>query len=644
MSTRRWGPKRSGFRAATRVALTIALAIEIAYLLVANVIVSGWLRKWVNGDEAALKLDFASAWSPWPGRVYARDLLLRVQDTNIQFELRIAAVEVDVALTGLLGRTFRATHVDIDGLRYRFRHKLEEPAKHPALVRALPPIEGFSDPPTLVPQPPQPRDKLWTIHITGVDALIEELWVQQFRSTGAGHVTGGFRLEPTRRLEVEGGLALEPGPLHVGPKQLVAKRFGGRISASIPDLDVERLKGADVFQGISTHVDLRADLESLEFLDTVIEPAEVVLREGAGPLAIDVRLNRGELRPPSSVRYSSRRIEVYASSHRLRGDAALKLEVTPEQRGRLWLSAERLTWNDTRARVDAPVVASRPRLELETRTLAVHRRFEASGGRLELPELRADDLRSLARIAPQKVRIRAGALAGSAEAKLEGHGALAGKLALSFDRAALAWDGTEVEASGSFSTAFRQPDVLGPSSMLEGVKLVIQRGRLGTRDGNTGFGWLRAASTRVPLSSFVPERATVRLTAGFPDAKPVLQAFGIATSGLAATAAGVLDLSDLEVGAVVGVERGAIDVGLERARTDAVQARGRWRSVGGNERGAFLLTTDLVNIGLEIDGGETRVHPLASESWLDRALADLGRDVRRENPLGLRPAPARAVP
>src|SRR5687767_10231569 len=123
MSRSRHGAKVSGFGAAVRVALTIALAIELVYLLAANVVLSGWLPTLINQDEQKLRLSYASAWSPWPGRVYARDLVLRVQDTNVQFELAIAALEVDVAFSALARRTFRATHVDAGGVRFKFRHK-----------------------------------------------------------------------------------------------------------------------------------------------------------------------------------------------------------------------------------------------------------------------------------------------------------------------------------------------------------------------------------------------------------------------------------------------------------------------------------------------------------------------------------------
>ncbi len=638
--------KQSGFAAATRVALTIFLSIEITYLLVANVIIGDSLTRWINTDEQSLKVGYESAWSPWPGRIYAKNLLLRVQDTNIQFELRIADLKADIALTGLLRRTFRATHVDADGVKFRLRHKLSAPAEHPAMVRALPPIEGFEGAPLLVEAPPKSHGKLWTIDLNGVDARVDELWIQQFRSPGAGHATGGFRLEPLRRLRVEAGIALEPGPLYAGPSELVARDFGGRIATSIEDMDLEQATGKHVFQAISGRVQLNAALEGLDFLDTLIEPAEVVIREGAGPIAIDAKLDHGKLLYPSSVEYSARRLEVYASHQTLHGDAKLRLEVTRQNQGQLLLSASRLAWNDTWARVRAPVVAERPRLELKMHSPALHRRLEASGGLFDIPRIRAEDLRSLERIVPRKLQISGGSAIGSGRAELEAHGALRGRIELAVAGAECSWDGVGVDATGNFESSLRKPDVLGKKGALESPALAIDRGRLRTRNGDTGFGWLRASSKLVPLSGLAPERATIQLSAGFPDAKPVLQALGIEPQGLAGTAAGVLDLSGLEVGAVLGVDRDGIDLGLERARTDAVRARGRWVRLRGNERGAFLLMTDLVNFGLEINDGETRLRPLASQGWLERALAELGRDTRfeRESSPRLRPPPARVMP
>jgi hypothetical protein len=639
---------RPGFAGAVKVALSIVLAIELVYLLAANLVLFRWLRSWINTDEQALRLEYEGAWSPWPGRVYARNLRLRVQDSNIQFELRTDTVEVDIVLTSLLRRTFRATHLDVEGLKFKFRHKLQELPQNPRMVRALPPIEGFADPPLMKKTPSEPSGKLWTIHITDVDARIEELWIQQFRSLGRARAWGGFRLEPTRRLWVKpGGLALDPGPLNAGEKELVASDFGGRIDATVDEMDLQQLHGWQVFSRISTHVGLKADLVDLDFLQMFLEPERIRVAKGGGPLRIDVRLTRGVLQAPSTVTYTSARVELHSKGSRVFGDARVDLTVPEPDRGRLSIAATEIGFDATSEKSQGtPILIKRPRIELETRTLALHQTLKASGGRLDVPELVAPDLRTLALVLAGKTRLAGGPLTGRARARLDQHGSVAGQVDLDFRDARVMTDGVSVSATGRFETALFAPDVLGTNGELRNVVLEIERGFLRTQDGSTGPGALEARAERIPYSDFVPKQIVAAIHARFADARPVLKALGIEPTGLAAAAAALVDLSDLEIAARAKLEGKTVDVQLLRARTDMVRARGRYRRVGGTERGAFLLITDLVNVGLEISDGDTTVHPLASESWLDRALADLrlGSIASSDRePIGPRPAPARML-
>jgi hypothetical protein len=636
---------RPGFGGAVKIALSIVLIVECFYLLAANLVLGRWLRSWVNGDELALHLEYDRAWSPWPGRVYAKNLRLRVQDSNVQFEIRTDAVEVDVVLTSLLRRTFRATHLDVEGLKFKFRHKLEGLPENPRMVRALPPIEGFSDPPLMDKKPKKPPGKLWTIHITGVDARIAELWLQQFRSLGSGRVWGGFRLEPTRRLWVEpAALSLDPGPLNAGEKELVARDFGGRIDATVHEMDLERLHGWQVFSRISTHVALKANLANSNFLQMFVDPGDLQVEKGAGPLHVDVRLAQGVFRAPSTITYTSTRIELHSKQIRVFGDARVDLAVPEPDRGQLSIAATEIGFEDRRtAQPGAPILFKRPRIELETRNLAVYETPKASGGRLDLPELVARDLRTLEQVLSGETRLAGGPLTGRARARLDQRGEVTGQLELAFHDARVSNDGVTVGATGRFETSLVAPEVLGTSGELRGVLLEIQRGFLRTKNGSTGLGALDARADQVPYSDFVPTRIVATVNARFADARPVLKTLGIEPTGLAAAAAALVDLSDLEVNARAKLEGKNIDVQLLRARTDAVRARGQWRRVGVTERGAFLLITELVNVGLEISDGETTVHPLASESWLDRALAALRLGSVTSGDRGLRPAPARVV-
>ena len=639
---------RPGFAGAVKIALLIAFTLELVYLVAANLILDRWLRSWINGDEQALRLDYSRAWSPWPGRVYAQNLTLRVQDSNVQFELQTTAVTLDVVLTALLSRTFRATYLDVEGVVFKFRHKLEKPPDNPRLVRALPPIEGFADPPLMEPEPSEPAGKLWSIHITDVDARIDELWIQQFRTPGAAHAWGGFRLEPTRRLVIESAaLLLEKGALYAGKGLLVARDFRGRVDAGVKDTDLRTLHGWHALSRTSTRVQLKGELVNLDFLKLFLEPEQVRTKHGGGPLNVDVRLADGVFQAKSRVTYASSRVEVHSRKIGLFGDAMVELAVAEPGRGRLSIAASELGIDSASSRATtAPISFRRPRLELETHTLALHQTWKTAGGRLEAPELVVSDLHALERLLPEKIRLAGGPLTGRARAQLARHGALEAELELKFREAHVTRSGVSALATGRFETSLFAPRAISKDGELRNAVLEIERGVLRTTDGSTGIGPLKVRADRIPYSDFVPMRVVAEIDARFADARPLLKTLGVEPKGLAAAAAALFDLSDLELLARARYEGGNIDLILERARTDAVQARGQWRRVSGDDSGAFLLATDLVNVGLEISDGETTVLPLASESWLERVLAELRSrplsSAARER-IGPRPAPARVV-
>ena len=102
---------------------------------------------------------------------------------------------------------FHSLHAD--GVRFRFRHKVTSVAGNERRLLHFPPIEGFSDPPLLVPRPPSDKTKDWTFLLENVEARGVELWFMEYRYTGLADVRGGFELAPGRKLWV-GPARLEP--------------------------------------------------------------------------------------------------------------------------------------------------------------------------------------------------------------------------------------------------------------------------------------------------------------------------------------------------------------------------------------------------------------------------------------------------
>jgi hypothetical protein len=195
-------PRRFEVGRLVRIIVFSVAGLAVLYLLAANVLLRTRLLRDLVSRGEGIELDYASAYSVWPGLVHVRGLALEVQDYQNQLSVAASAAILDICLHDLLFRRFHVSDVALSGLAFRYRQKVEPREAMQPYVTAFPPIRGFADPPVLVGEEPPPVPDaaydLWHIAIDEVDAELRELWVLEYRYLGAGTVRGGFRLQPGR--------------------------------------------------------------------------------------------------------------------------------------------------------------------------------------------------------------------------------------------------------------------------------------------------------------------------------------------------------------------------------------------------------------------------------------------------------------
>ena len=281
-----------------RVAAIALVALELVYLLVANLALStGLVRNAISAYPESMLLTHGRAYTVLPGRVHVSDLSMRVQDRNIQFLLTVGHVRVDVDLVALLRRRFDGNHVRCEGVSFRFVHKVRDAEGMEARLAAYPPIPGLARPALFqVPPPPEPTkeeiDELWTVRLDDVDVGLREIWFLEHRWEGSGRATGRFELSPVRRLRVgPAELTLDGGDLRAGP-HVVSKDLHLRLGATVESFDVQALDGMQVFRPVSGTVKLEAKDFSPALLALYVPG---LTARGAGSLVADLRLESGRL-------------------------------------------------------------------------------------------------------------------------------------------------------------------------------------------------------------------------------------------------------------------------------------------------------------------------------------------------------------
>src|SRR6478609_4075164 len=328
--------------------VAVLFCLELAYVAIGNLLLRTQAIQSAVGSSEGFSLEFGKAYTLLPGRAHVRDLALRIEDYNVQFEVALDEADVEIALTELPFKKFHVTKLEAKGTRFRMRHKLLSVGEDAERVAAFPKIKGFADPPYYQGvSPPSVGDQeaehdLWKIHIEHVQAAVSELWVMEYRYRGAGRARGSFAVHPTRWVQVEPAeLWLDGGALTLGD-HLVAAQTTGKITCDIPDMHVKDSDGAQVLKDISATI--FADLKGgkLDFLQAYLARLGSARYGGNAEFRLSLNIARGVVQPGSRVDLRAMPLVIDHDFAKLSGDVMLNLRRDDEPQLELAFSAPRV--------------------------------------------------------------------------------------------------------------------------------------------------------------------------------------------------------------------------------------------------------------------------------------------------------------
>jgi hypothetical protein len=605
---RRW--HRSPLVRVSSIAALIAAACWALYLVIANgMLATGYLESRVTAPNERL-LELGSAWTLWPGRVHVKEFRFRYAEEKLELELRLARATLQIELGALVGRKLHVRQLDADGMRFRMRRLLDDPEQQPLRARALARIDGLPDSPRARPEEPDERPldqrKLWTLEIAGIDARVEELWIDELRYVGPGLIRGAFRFEPARELEVrESRVTLGPGPLGFGQLGPIASKIEGTISGHVETLDVsdDAPLGWPAFRHFTLDGALQADVADLGFVKAYAESTDVEIGAGEGELELAFRLDRGRFGPDDRVEYRTARLDLGSKPVSARGDARIVLDTTERDgrlRGRARLAGRRIQIGATSAR---PLATVRDfELELVGDNVDLAEDWRAYAGSLKLPSVRLPELARLNALRNGgDWKLSSGALSGSASAELDREGGVSGRIALQAESATARIGKLRVRATGSARASLVRPSLDAPAGQLRDARLDLGHFSFATPTGSSGPGKLRARAARIELRDLRPRKFDIGFSSTFEEADGVLDALDVARTGVARAARWFVDLEDLRVQGNVRYDSGKLRVQIDRARTDGVDARGVVERRGDQERSQFEV--DLGLFGFDLSSG-----------------------------------------
>jgi hypothetical protein len=625
------GP-RLGWKSANRLAtawqigwrvLAVVLGLSLGYLVLANALLqTRWLRGMVN-EAPSVELEYSSASSYWPGRVRVTGLALQAEDYNVQFEVKLETATLDVSLHELMWRRFHVLALEAQGTSFRFRHKVHAVGENARRLAAYPPIAGFADPPLYAGAAPSGEDetKLWQVRIDNVHAEIAELWFVEHRYVGGGLAQGSFHVEPGRSFEVRPAtLRLDGGQLKIGESVLV-ERLRLDAQASIERTDVDVTVGNEIFRGLDANIDAELEGVNPAAAGVYVREASGVEMLGRGSLRVLLRVAGGRLDPGGHAELDFADLEIRSKQAALRAAIQSRLRVNSDRGVELELAASRLLLQSGAERTLAALDGARAELIVNPAELDA---AELQRVALQLPAL---DVPSLSRWTPL--------IAGVAPIELGGR--LDGRMSAAWQRLTgasasvdLRWLGGElghadlrVAAAGHFRAELEPRS--GKSGTSEG-RLDIDLDRVVLSRAGDRSAPFRASlrSGNVSVTGDPEPKLSATLHAVLEPARPLMHLL-VGAEALRTLTTTLWGLDRLDAEAELSSRGSTLVFELSHAKSGSLEGQGELRlPSSGQASGAFLLTSGVGNVGVELRGSETKTELLVGDDWLEQIRAASG--------------------
>jgi hypothetical protein len=327
------------------VVVTGLMGLLAVYLVGMNVLLrTRLLRNLLSSDPGSLRVEYASAYSPWPGVMRVDGLTIIGGDSNVQWILRLDHCEFHAMLGELLHKRFHVGPVAGDGLSFRVRRRV--PSVPPGEMVALPPVPGFADPPLAGPPPPPLTDasyNLWSVRLDAVDAThVREIWIDTLRFTGDMEVHGRWLFRPLRWLEVGPAvIELHPATLAYGMLAPWVSGAVGRLDVTVHPVDIRSVTGPDIVDWISVLGDVGGRLEPADSVQRMVPTVHMQPVDTA--IEAHVLVDHGVIRPATRLRVAPFEAVAGTGELSVRASVEATAEVDASGRGRVAIAAASVT-------------------------------------------------------------------------------------------------------------------------------------------------------------------------------------------------------------------------------------------------------------------------------------------------------------
>jgi hypothetical protein len=617
----------------------VLVTFEGLYLVVANALLrSRSLASWISHRPEKLHVEWAAAWSVWPGRVHATALRIRGQNRHLQWFASADEARLTIDLLPLAFKRFKATRVRGSGLTFLLARRLDDEDAAKELDPALwPSIPGLTNPPHPAPEELYPRrhgKHPWRIVLRDIDIeSVKQLWIDRFDYDGDGRVRGSFAYWIRNDLEVEHGtIELRSGTLKVGDRAM-AQELDARIDGSLARFVPHLVHGVAVLDQFSGKVDVQADVESLAFVNTFLRKARWLSIDGEGTLETHLAVERGRLVPESQLALDAPRIVARFPHYEARGSGTLRGGMA---------SASADAPAEIAVRFDDFTISRTPgdRVSIEGQGFdiratvhdpALGHGFQELDLAIELPPSRLTNFDVYNFYFPPESGLRLGRGSGTLRASLAIHSAthtgqgeieLAGRdVDVQFEDLHIVGD---LRALGRLSETTPRGDTVDDDAYvfdIGGSELELNRVHTSSSPSSEpGDWWAKLSIDRGTMTLGEPLALQAHVGASMRDSGPLVAVF-TERNRLAKWFDGLLTVKDVRGAAELELGQ-AIELRDLQVTGRHMELQGRLRLGQGTKRGLLFAKLGLLSVGVKLEGAKRDWKLLNARDWFERASRD----------------------
>ncbi len=318
----------------------ILLAAEAIYLPTVNLYLNGdRLQARLNRRPEKFSIRWATAWTPWPGKVYMRNVEIRGRAPRIDWYGHLDEVDASYRITPLFQRGVHLRSVRVTGLDYRHRRETateEAGADAGSGLPPLPDLEMGADQETraddTTPSHPKgaPREP-WTIIADDIDVAIDQLWFDRYRMAGPMRLDTSMELVTRRTIEFPRvHFTMDRGDVTIEERTML----GGLLldfETALPPFGRGGRGLRDVVEHLTGRFRLQADSASLFFLETYFRRAPWLHFNSNAGLQADLRFDGGRLIPGSTLESTPDAVDVDFLDQKLTGSGRIAMSVQEEE-------------------------------------------------------------------------------------------------------------------------------------------------------------------------------------------------------------------------------------------------------------------------------------------------------------------------